>query len=138
SRAVRLERGFELLELRLRNGLRAQQFARPVVLAFTFVDGRLCRGDVGACRRVVELHEYLALADTFAVAEVDRGDDVRRLGTDVDRLVGVRGAERLELLGDEFAADRDGGDERGSGAPGSAGGGNARACAGLPVLRGID
>ena len=59
-RAIRLERGLELIEARLRQRLRVQQFAAAVVLALALGDRGLRGGHVGARLRVVELHEHLA------------------------------------------------------------------------------
>ena len=103
SRAICLERRFELIEARLGQCLRVQQLATAVVLALALGDRGLRRRDIGARLRVVELHEHLAALHALAVAKFHRGDDVGDLGADVDGFVRARVAERLELLADALA-----------------------------------
>ena len=68
-RAIRLERGLELIEARLGQRLRVQQLAAAVVQALALGDRGLRGGHIGARLRVVELHEHLAAFHALAIAE---------------------------------------------------------------------
>jgi hypothetical protein len=58
--AIGLERGFELVELRLRQSLGRHQLAAAIVETLALGDGGLGRCDVGPGLRIVELHQQLA------------------------------------------------------------------------------
>ena len=106
ARLVRLERRLDLVELRLRQRLRRIELAAAVVLAAALGDRGFRNGEFCPGLRPVELYEQVSAPHLLSLVEAHGGDQVRHLGRDVDRLVGVRGSQCLDSELQPLAAHR--------------------------------
>src|SRR5690606_39096405 len=94
---VAVRRRLGLLELSRGDDLALAQLPAALVLAACIRERRLGLGKLGLGLVAVELDEDRAALDLLALGEVNRGDDVRHLGCDLDGLVRPRRADGLDL-----------------------------------------
>ncbi len=85
--------GDSLVELGSCDSPGLEELAAAAKLVLDLHEVRARFGDVGNGLGALELHEHVARLHALALREVDGRDDLGDLGADLDRLVGLGGAE---------------------------------------------
>ena len=102
--ALKLERCARNLEIRrrfvdglLRHVARARKLLGPIVVGSSEVITSLRIGDLGLCKRIIQLDQQVARIDGAALGEADLGDPPGDLGGDLHRLVGLQAADSANI-----------------------------------------